>query len=74
MNRPGILIAALITVALGVANILLGRGLITPLALAQERGAEVPWYLVWTMIMLTVLCAVTLGVFLVGSLRNSNRR
>lgn len=68
MNRPAILVAAVVVFALAVVNIVLGRSLIMPLAVAQERGAGMPWYIVWTMIGLTVLSGVALGVFLISSL------
>jgi hypothetical protein len=68
MNRPAIVVAAIIVLALAVANIILGRSLIMPLAVAQERGAGMPWYIVWTMISLTVLSAIALGLFLLSSL------
>ena len=64
MNRVGIVIAAIILFGLAVANIVLGQHLILPLPVAEERGAGVPWYIVWSMIGLTVLCAVALGGFL----------
>ena len=74
MNRPAILLAAIATLALAVGNVVLGRNLIMPLARAQERGAGVPWYIVWTMIGLTVLCALALGLFLVRATVGESRR
>jgi hypothetical protein len=68
MNRPAIVVAAVVVFAMAVANIVLGRNLIMPLAAAQERGAGMPWYIVWTMIGLTVLSGIALGVFLISSL------
>ena len=74
MNRPAILLAALVTFAIGLANVLLGRGLIMPLAQARERSAGVPWYIVWIMIGITALCAVALSLFLIRSTITDARR
>jgi hypothetical protein len=41
---------------------------------STERGAGVPWYLTWGMVLITVGCAVALSGFLVASLRGSARR
>jgi hypothetical protein len=67
MNRPAILIAALLVFALAVGNIVLGANLITPLAIAETRGAGTPWYIVWGMVLLTVGCAVFLGGYLIAA-------
>ena len=67
MNRPSIVIAALVTFVMGVAAIILGQNLILPLPVATERGAGVPWYITWAMVWVTVLCAVALGGFLIAS-------
>lgn len=75
MNRPAIVISAIVVFAVGIGNIVLGRNLIMPLARAEERGAGVPWYLVWGMIGVTALCALALGIFLLAStVQNPNRR
>lgn len=74
MNRPAIVLTALAVFAVGAINIVLGRNMIMPLARAEERGAGIPWYLVWGMIGVTALCAVALGVFLLAAtVRNPNR-
>ena len=67
MSRVGILLAAIVVLGLAVANIILGQNLITPLALARERGAGVPWYIVWALILLTAACAVALGGLLLAA-------
>lgn len=67
MNRAGVVIAALVTFAIGVAVIILGQNLILPLPVATERGAGVPWYITWAMVWVTVLCAIALGGFLIAS-------
>jgi hypothetical protein len=67
VNRAAIVIAALVTLAVAVAVIILGQNLILPLPVAAARGAGVPWYITWAMVWVTVLCAVALGGFLIAS-------
>lgn len=74
MNRAAVLISAFVVVAIGLINVVLGNSLIMPLALAQERGAGVPWYIVWSMILVTLLSALALGGFLLFSLKDPSRR
>jgi hypothetical protein len=74
MNRVGVLIAAIACLVLSVALYILGQRLILPLSVAAERGAGVPWYVTWAMVWITVGCALTLGAFLLASLRNPTRR
>lgn len=74
MNRAAVLISAFVVVAIGLINVVLGNSLIMPLALAQERGAGVPWYIVWSMILVTLLSALALGGFLLLSLKDPSRR
>jgi hypothetical protein len=74
MNRVAILVAAIVTLGVGVAVIILGQRLILPLAVSTERGAGVPWYVTWAMVWVTVGCALALSGFLVSSLRDSGRR
>ena len=68
MNRMGIVLTVVLVAVLGIANIILGMNLITPLALAKERGAGVPWYIVWTLILVSMGCAVALGGLLVSAM------
>lgn len=74
MNRVGILIAAALVFALAVANVVLGQRLILPLAVAEQRGAGVPWYLTWGMVWLSVACAAALGAFLLASTLRAGRK
>ena len=67
MNRGAIILAALVTFGLAIAVLILGQNLILSLPVATERGAGVPWYITWGMVWVTVLCAVTLGGFLLAS-------
>jgi hypothetical protein len=46
---------------------ILGQNLILSLPVSTERGARVPWFITWGMVWVTVLCAVTLGGFLIAS-------
>ena len=74
MNRIAVLITALAAFGIAVANVILGQRLILPLPVATERGAEVPWYLAWGMVWVSVMCAAALGVFLISSTLRSGRR
>jgi hypothetical protein len=67
MNRNVILVAAILVFAVAFANIVLGVNLVLPLEVARERGAGAPWYVVWSMIAVTVASAVALGAFLIGA-------
>jgi hypothetical protein len=65
MHRPAIIVAAIASFGLAVFSFILGVNLVPTLATLTERGLVAPWYVVWVMIWLTVLSAVTLGVFLI---------
>ena len=71
MNRVAIIVTALVVVGIGLVNVVLGRNLIMPLALATERGAGVPWYIVWGMVLITLLSALALAGFLISGLRQN---
>jgi len=64
MNRIAILLSAVASFGLAVAVFVLARTLILPLPVMIERDAEMPWYITWGMVWVTVLCAVALGAFL----------
>lgn len=74
MNRVAILVAAVASLGLAVASFVLGQRLILPLPVVTARGAEVPWYITWGMVWVTVVCAFALGWFLLSSLRSPGRR
>jgi hypothetical protein len=74
MNRPAILIAALVTLGIAAINVVLGRNLIMPLEQAQKGGVGVPWYIVWVMIGMTVVSALALGLFLILATVSDARR
>ena len=67
MNRPVILLSALVVFVIAVATFMLGWNLILPLPTMQLRGGGGPWYVTWAMVWITVLCAVWLGGFLIAS-------
>ena len=67
MNRPAILVAALVTFGLAVAVFILGQNLILTLPVAKQRGAGVPWYITWAMVWVTVLCGTALATFFIRS-------
>ena len=67
MNRPAIVIAALVSFVMGIAAYLLGQNLILSLPTMRERGGGGPWYVTWAMVWVTVLCAGVLGWFLIAS-------
>jgi hypothetical protein len=69
MNRTAILLAAIVTFAIAIANLILAQNLILPLSVMRERAGAMPWYLTWAMVWVSVFCCVALGGFLVASTR-----
>lgn len=67
MNRPVLLLSALVVFVIGAATIILGWNLILPLPTMHQRGGGGAWYITWGMVWITVLCAVALGGFLIAS-------
>jgi hypothetical protein len=67
MNRNVWLVAGLVVVALGIANVVMGTRMVPTMAVATERGTIAGWWLIWIVIALVVLCAVSLGGFLVAA-------
>lgn len=67
MNRNVWIVAGIVVFALAIVSVMLGMGLVPPREIAQERGTGAGWWLVWTVIWITVLTAVSLGVFLVAA-------
>ncbi len=67
MNRPVIIISALVVFGMAAATVILGWNLILTLPTMQQRGGGGPWYVTWAMVWITVLCAVWLGGFLIAS-------
>ena len=69
MNRTAILLAAIVSFAIGIAIFIAGQNLILPLAVMQQRAGGMPWYITWAMVLITVACAMVLSGFLVSATR-----
>ena len=67
MNRNVWIVAGIVVLALGVLNIVLGMSLVPTKEIADQRGTGPGWWLIWTVIMLTVVSAVALGGFLLAA-------
>jgi hypothetical protein len=69
MNRTVIVLAAIVTFGIAAADLLLAQNLMLPLAVMRDRAGAMPWYITWAMVLVSVLCCVTLGGFLLTSAR-----
>jgi len=67
MNRNVWLVAGLVVIALGIVNVILGTRMVPTMAVATERGTVAGWWLIWVVIALVVISAVSLGGFLVAA-------
>ena len=67
MNRIAIIAAAIASFGIGIALLITGQNLILSLPVMQQRDGGMPWYLTWAMVWITVLCAATLGGFLISA-------
>ena len=67
MNRPSIIVAALVTFVIAIVTLILANNLILPLPVMQERAGGMPWYITWAMVWISVLCSVALGIFLLAA-------
>jgi hypothetical protein len=67
MNRSVWIVAGIVVIALGILNVILGVNLVPTQAVAEERGTVAGWWLIWSVISLTVICAVALGAFLLAA-------
>ena len=67
MNRNVWIVAGILSLALGVLNVVLGTYLVPTLAVAQEKGTAAGFYLIWCVIALTALCAFALAGFLLAA-------
>jgi len=67
MNQPADRIfGAVASIGLSAACVMFGLNLVPPLAVAREaQGSPVPWLLIWSFIMITVLTGVILASYLV---------
>ena len=67
MNRNVWIVAGIVVIALGVLNVILGMNLVPTKAIAEERGTGPGWWLIWTVIALSVMCAAALGSYLLAA-------
>jgi hypothetical protein len=67
MHRNVWIVAGIVVIALGIVNVILGLNLVPTMAVAEERGTAPGWWLIWSVIVLTVICAVVLGGFLLAA-------
>jgi hypothetical protein len=67
MHRNVWIVTGIVVIALGVLNVVLGLNLVPTKAIADERGTGPGWWLIWSVIALTVVCALTLGGFLLAA-------
>jgi len=67
MNRNVWLVAGLVVIALGLGNIILGTRMVPTMAVATEKGTIAGWWLIWFVISLVVISAVSLGGFLLAA-------
>ena len=67
MNRNVWIVVGIAVIALGIVNVILGMNLVPTKAIAEQRGTGAGWWLIWSVIALTVVCAVSLGGFLLAA-------
>ena len=67
MNRNVWLVAGLVVIALGLLNVVLGTNLVPTMSVAIQKGTIAGWWLIWIVIGLVVISAISLGGFLVAA-------
>jgi hypothetical protein len=67
MNRSVWIVTGIVVIAIGILNVILGMNLVPTLTVAQERGTAPGWWLIWSVIALTVVCTLALGGFLLAA-------
>jgi hypothetical protein len=67
MNRNVWIVAGIVVLAIAILNVILGMNLVPTKAIAEERGTAPGWWLIWVVIAISVICAVSLGGFLVAA-------
>ena len=67
MNRNVWLVAGLVVIALGIVNVVLGTRMVPTMAVATEKGTVAGWWLIWFVISLVLISAVSLGGFLLAA-------
>jgi hypothetical protein len=67
MNRNVCIVLGIVVIAIGILNVILGMNLVPTIAIAQERGTAPGWWLIWSVIALTLVCALALGGYLLAA-------
>jgi hypothetical protein len=67
MNRNVWIVAGVVVIIIAILNVLLGMNLVPTRAIAEQRGTVAGWWLIWVVIAICVICAVSLGGFLVAA-------
>jgi hypothetical protein len=67
MNRNVWIVTGIVVIAIGILNVILGMNLVPTLTVAQERGTAPGWWLIWSVIALTLVCTLALGGFLLAA-------
>jgi hypothetical protein len=67
MNRNVWTVAGVFVFALAALNVILGKYLVPSMAVATEKGTVAGWWLIWVVISISVLSAVSLGCFLIAA-------
>ena len=73
MNRTAIVLAAIVSFGIAVADVLLAENLMLPLAVMRDRAGAMPWYITWAMVWVSVICCVALGSFLIAATRKNDQ-
>jgi hypothetical protein len=67
MNRNVWIVAGVVVLGLAVLNVILGMNLVPSMAVAEQRGTAAGWWLIWVVIAVSVMSAVSLGCFLIAA-------
>ncbi len=66
-NRSVWILLAVVVAALGVVGILLGVNLVPSREVATERGTVAGWWIIWSVIGLSTLMALSVSGFLLAA-------
>ena len=67
MNRTVWIVAAVVVLALGLLNAVLGTYLVPTIAVATEKGTAAGYYLIWCVIALVLISSISLAGFLLAA-------